>query len=243
MFGTAIISRTLPPVVAPLLASLFLPLFLLLTPTHVFADLSTLTNRDATAGIKTALEKGAAVAVGKLGVADGFLNNPKVKIPLPPSIQKIESGLKMLGMRKQADELVATMNHAAEAAVPEAKSLLLNAVKQMSVTDARKILRGGDDAVTQYFQEKTQASLGQKFLPIVKKSTEKVSLAQKYNHLAGQGAKLGLVTNDQASIEQYVTQKALEGLYLMIAEEERAIRQDPIGTGSEILKKVFGALK
>lgn len=233
MFRTAIIKRVLP---------LMLPPFLLLVSLPAWADLSTLSDRDATSGLKAALEKGSAAAVSKLEVIDGFLNNPKVKIPLPPSIQKIEGGLKMLGMRKQTDALIVAMNRAAETAVPEAKSLLVNAIKQMSVDDAKKILSGGDDAITQYFKEKTQPSLSQKFLPIIKKSTEKVSLSQKYNSLAGQGVKLGLVNQEQATIEQYVTQKTLDGLYLMIAEEERAIRKDPIGTGSEILKKVFGAL-
>lgn len=240
MSTLCIISRTrlfmLPNRLVSLLA------LLLLMPVLAHADLSALTNRDASTGLKAALEKGSAAAVAKLGVTNGFLDNPKVKIPLPPSLQKIEQGLKMLGLRKQADELVTTMNHAAEAAVPEAKGLLINAVKQMSVTDAKKILNGGDDAITQYFKEKTQVSLAQKFLPIVKKSTDKVGLTQQYNQLAGQGAKLGLIKEEQASIETYVTQKTLDGLYLMIAEEERAIRKDPIGTGSAILKKVFGAL-
>ncbi len=207
------------------------------------ADLSLLSRADAVSGLKAALEKGSVAAVGKLGVADGFFANPKVKIPLPDSLQKIEKGLKLLGMEKQADELVLAMNRAAEAAVPEAKVLLLNSVKQMSVDDAKKILSGGDDSVTQYFKGKTQTPLAQKFLPIVRKTTARVGLAQKYNALAGKGMKLGLVKEEQASIEHYVTAKALEGLYLMIAEEERAIRQDPIGTGSAILKKVFGALK
>ncbi len=207
------------------------------------ADLNLLSHTDAVSGLKAALEKGSVAAVGKLGVADGFFANPKVKIPLPDSLQKIEKGLKLLGMEKQADELVLSMNRAAEAAVPEARILLLNAVKQMSVDDAKKILSGGDDSVTQYFKGKTQTPLGQKFLPIIKKTTARVGLAQKYNALAGKGMKLGLVKEEQASIEQYVTAKALDGLYLMIAEEERAIRKDPIGSGSAILKKVFGALK
>jgi Protein of unknown function (DUF4197) len=206
-------------------------------------DLSSISNKDASAGLKAALEKGSIAAVSKLGIENGFLGNDKVKIPLPEALKKAEGLLRMMGQSKKADELVTSMNRAAEAAVPEAKALLVNAVKTMSVQDAKGILTGGDDSVTQYFKTKTSAPLALKFLPIVKKATEKVGLAQQYNHLAGQGQKLGLVGENEASIEQYVTQKTLDGLYTMIGEEEKAIRQDPIGTGSKILQKVFGILK
>jgi hypothetical protein len=206
-------------------------------------DLGSLSNKDASAGLKAALEKGSIAAVAKLGVENGFLNNDKVKIPLPDALQKAEGLLRMMGQSKKADELVTSMNRAAETAVPEAKTLLVNAVKSMSVQDAKGILAGGDNSVTQYFKSKTSAPLAQKLLPIVKKATEKVGLAQQYNHLAGQGQKLGLVGENEASIEQYVTQKTLDGLYTMIGEEEKAIRQDPIGTGSKILQKVFGIFK
>jgi hypothetical protein len=135
------------------------------------------------------------------------------------------------------------MNRAAEAAVPEAKDLLLGAVKTMSVEDGRRILTGGDNSVTQFFASKTRAALSVKFLPIVTKATEKVSLADKYNALAGKAASTGLMKKDDANIQQYVTGKTLDGLYLMIGEEERKIRKDPIGTGSAILQKVFGSLK
>ena len=206
-------------------------------------ELADLSNQDASAGVKAALERGSAVAVDKLGVPDGFLSNPKVKIPLPGFLKQGESALRMMGMGKQADELVVAMNRAAEAAVPAAKPLLLNAVKSMSLGDAKSILTGGDGSVTRFFKEKTQQPLSVKFLPIVKQATEKVGLAQKYNEYAGQGVKLGLVKGDAASVEQYVTQKALDGLYAMIAEEEGKIRKDPVGAGSAILGKVFGALK
>ena len=153
------------------------------------------------------------------------MNNPKVKIPLPPALDEVAKGLRMMGRGKDADELVATMNQAAEQAVPEAKALIVNAVKTMSVEDAKKILTGGDDSVTQFFRAKTAAPLAVKFLPIVKQATDRVGLAQKYDQFAGQGAKLGLIKGDAANIEQYVTDKALDGLYLMIGEEERTIRQ------------------
>ena len=206
-------------------------------------DLADLSNQDASAGVKAALERGSEVAVAKLGVPDGFLGNPKVKIPLPGFLKQGESALRMMGMGKQADELVVAMNRAAEAAVPAAKPLLINAVKSMSLVDAKGILTGDDGSVTRFFKDKTQQPLSVKFLPIVKQATEKVGLAQKYNEYAGQGAKLGLVKGDAASVEQYVTQKALDGLYTMIAEEEGKIRKDPVGAGSAILGKVFGALK
>ena len=207
------------------------------------AGIADLTNADATNGLKQALNEGSIAAVAKLGVENGFFGNPKVKIPLPPAMQRVESAMRAIGMRKQADELVLTMNRAAEAAVPEAKELLVDAVKKMSVQDAKGILAGGDTAATEYFKRTTESDLSKRFLPIVKKATEKVGLAQQYNSLAGQGAALGLVKDDQATIESYVTKKALDGLYLMIGEQEKAFRQNPLGASSDIVKKVFGTLR
>lgn len=204
--------------------------------------LAALSNQDAVAGLKQALDKGAANAVAKLGKTDGFLGNPQVKIPLPASLQQVDGLLRSFGQGKYADELVTTMNRAAEAAVPEAKTLLLQAVKGMSVQDAKGILSGGDTAATEYFRGKTAQPLAAKFLPIVQKATAKLQLAQKYDQFAGKAARFGLVDPSQANIEQYVTQKALVGLFLMMAEEEKAIRADPIGQGSQLLSKVFGAL-
>ena len=215
----------------------------LLVASPLAVGLADLTNQDAARGIKGALTDGAASAIGKLGVPGGFFNNPKVKIPLPPALDEISKGLRMLGRGKDADELVATMNQAAEQAVPQSKELLMNAVKTMSVEDAKKILTGGEDSVTQFFRAKTAAPLAVKFLPIVKQATDKVGLAQKYDQFASQGSKLGLIKGDAANIEQYVTDKALNGLYLMIGEEEHAIRQNPAAAGSAIVSKVFGALK
>ncbi|MCB5191702.1 DUF4197 domain-containing protein [Methylobacillus arboreus] len=205
--------------------------------------LSDISNTDASQGLKQALTQGAERAVSQLGQAGGFLNNPQVKIPLPESMQKAEKAMRMFGMGKQADELVLKMNQAAEAAVPEAKALLVNSVKQMSVQDAKDILTGGQDSATQYFRKTTSTPMAEKFLPIVKKATENVNLAQQYNRFAEMGSKYGLVNKDQANLEQYVTQKTLDGVYLMMAEEEKAIRQDPMGQASSLLKKVFGAVK
>jgi hypothetical protein len=202
-----------------------------------------LTESDAALGVRAALERGAVAAVGLLGRNGGFLDNPKVRIELPGYLKDAAKMLQFTGQQRRVDELVTAMNRAAEAAVPEAKALLVNAVKAMSVEDGRQILTGGDNSATQFFATKTRAPLGVKFLPIVTKATEKVSLADKYNKVAGQAASLGLVGRDDANIQSYITGKALDGLYLVIGEEERKIRQDPIGTGSAILKKVFGSLK
>lgn len=198
---------------------------------------------EATSGIRAALERGAVAAVGLLGRSDGFMGNPKVRIPLPGFLNEAAKLLKLTGQQKRVDELVLAMNRAAEAAVPEAKALLVSAVKSMSVSDATRILSGGDNSVTEFFAGKTRTPLSVKFLPIVTKATEKVALADKYNALAGKVSAMGLLKKDEANLQQYVTGKALDGLYLMIGEEEKNIRQNPVGTGSAILKKVFGSLQ
>ena len=206
-------------------------------------DLAGISNKDASAGLKTALEKGALAAVALLGKTDGFFGNDKVRIPLPGYLNEVTGLLKNLGQGKRIDELTLSLNRAAEAAVPMGKSLLVDAVKNMSVTDAKNILAGGETSVTTFFADKTRASLGVTFLPIVTKATEKVGLLNRYNEFAGKAAGFGLVKKEDANIQQYVTGKSLDGLYLIIGEEEKKIRRDPVGTGSAILKKVFGAMK
>ena len=195
---------------------------------------------DAASGVRSALERGAVAAVGLLGRPDGFLGNPKVRIPLPGFLNDAAKLLKFTGQQHRVDELVTAMNRAAEAAVPEAETLLVSAVKNIGVGDARRIVSGGDDSVTRFFAEKTRVPLGERFLPIVKKQTERVDLASRFNAVAGKVSGLGLVKGDDANIERYVTRKALDGLYLMIGEEEKKIRSDPIGTGSALLARVFG---
>ena len=217
-------------------------LSLVYTRAHALS-LGDLTNAEASQGLKTALEKGALAAVALLGKTDGFLGNDKVRIPLPGFLEDAAKLLKTLGQGKRVDELLVSMNRAAEAAVPMAKDLLVGAVKSMSVADAKKILAGGDTSVTGFFAEKTREPLGVKFLPVVTKATEKVGLAAKYNRVAAKAQGLGLVKKEEANIEQYVTGKSLDGLFYMIGEEEKKIRQDPVATGSAVLKKVFGALK
>lgn len=206
-------------------------------------SLDELSNKDATQGLKVALEKGALAAVNLLGRADGFLGNDKVRIPLPGYLEDGAKLLRTFGQGARLDELVTAMNRAAEAAVPMAKDLLLNAVKSMNVSDAKKILAGGETSITSFFAEKTRAPLSVKFLPIVTQATAKVGLAEKYNQVAGKAADMGLVKKEDANIQQYVTGKSLDGLYLMIAEEEKKIRQNPVAAGSALLEKVFGSLK
>jgi len=165
-----------------------------------------------------------------------------VKIPLPGYLEKGQSALRMLGMGKQADQLVETMNHAAENAVAEAKPILVDSIKKMTVSDAKDILTGGDDSVTQFFKRSSSDQLIVKFMPIVKEQTAKLKLAEQYNKFAGKAASAGLVDKKNADIDTYVTHKAMDGLFLMIAEEEKKIRSNPLGAGSAILGKVFGAL-
>jgi len=224
-----------------LLAPVF-ALLLYFSATVTAAGLDAISSGDASAGVKDALATGADYAVASLGKSNGFLGNSKVKIPLPSYLQKAESALRMFGMGKQADELVETMNHAAENAVAEAKPILTDAIKKMTVQDAKAILTGGDDSVTQYFRKTSSEPLTQKFSPIVKKETGKLQLAEQYNSFAGKAASAGLIDKKNADIDAYVTQKAIDGLFLMIAEEEKKLRANPLGAGSDVLKKVFGAL-
>lgn len=205
-------------------------------------DLSGLSDKEAVAGLKEALSKGSQAAVATLGRQDGFLGNARVRIPLPQGLQQLDGMMRGLGMGRYADELVTTMNRAAESAVVEAKPLLVNAVKSMSVQDAKAILGGGEDAATQYFKRTTSAQLTRKFLPIVARATQKVKLADKYNEFAAKGARFGLVDAKDANLNDYVTRKALDGLFLLIADEEKKIRQDPLGAASGIVRKVFGAI-
>ena len=207
------------------------------------ASLADFSNRDVVAALKEALTKSSHAAVSRLGVENGFFGDERVKIPLPDSLKRAERVMRSIGMGKQADDLLLRMNRAAEAAVPEARALLVDAVKNMSIQDAKSVLTGGDDAETQYFRRTTSEPLAQKFLPIVRDAMNKVKLAEAYDQFAERGRRFGLVKEEDANLERYITRKALDGLFLVIAEEEKKIRQDPVGTASSIIKKVFGALR
>ena len=215
----------------------------LLLSSNALAQLDKITKQDATAALKAALEKGSTAAVANLGKVDGFLGNPQVKIPMPESAQRAEHAMRRIGMGKYADELIVTMNRAAEQAVPQARTVFVDSVKKMSVQDAKTILTGSDTAGTEYFRRTTRTELHKRFLPIVEKSTAKVQLAQKYEQFADKAVAVGMLKKEDADLDSYVTEKALDGLYLMMAEEEKKIRKDPVGTGSAIIKKVFGAIR
>lgn len=211
---------------------------LFLLPASAGAGLS---ESDAASGVRAALERGALAAVSVLGRTDGFLGDPRVKIPLPGHLNDAAKLLRAIGQGHKVDELIIAMNRAAEAAVPMAKPLFVSAIKAMSVEDAVKVVRGGSTSVTDFFAGKTRLPLAERFLPIVTQATEKVSLAARYNAVAGKAAGLGLVKAEDANVQHYVTGRALDGLFLMIGEEEKKIRADPVKTGSAILKAVFGA--
>lgn len=206
------------------------------------SSVDALSNTEINAGLKEALTRGADAAVTQLGRKDGFFGNPELKIPLPPTLQKAEKAMRMLGMGKQADDLVLSMNRAAEAAVPEAKTLLVGAVKEMTLEDAKGILTGGQTSATDFFRRKTETKLTERFAPIVKTHTDKVGLAQQYNRYAEIATQFNLIDKRQANVENYVTQQALDRLYTVIGEKEAAIRANPVQAGSELLKKVFGAV-
>jgi hypothetical protein len=227
-------------VTTTLMKSVCLALAALLIANAGAADLSSVTKTDAAAALRTALTQGATKAVQNLGRADGFFGNPQVKIPLPPTLRKTEKTLRRFGFGDTADQLVLTMNRAAESAVPEAKTLLIDAVKSMTIDDARGILSGGEDAATQYFRRKTEAALAAKFKPVVARETQKVGVTKNYNSLAGKAAQFGLIDATNANLDDYVTGQALDGLFKMIAQEELAIRKDPLGQSSRLLQTVFG---
>lgn len=192
-------------------------------------------------GLKAALNQAVTTAVTTLGKPDGFMGNPAVRIPLPGKLDKAAKKLRKLGMAKQTDALELAMNRAAEAAVPEAKALFVDAIKQMSVADAVALLRGPEDAATQYFRGAMSGKLTERFQPIVTKATESVQLAKQYNDVAGRASSLGLIDQKDASLDAYVTRKAMDGLFLVMAREEAAIRKNPLGQASALLRKVFGS--
>ncbi len=208
------------------------------------ASNTNLSDTEITGGLKEALFSGVKFAVNTLGRDNGFLDDARVKIPLPRGLENIEKVLRVAGQGKVVDDFVASMNHAAEKAVPVAIDVFLDSIKQMTFNDVRNILFSGqDDSATQFFRRTSEETLRGKFRPIVEKFTNEVGVTQKYKTMVGKyGAFAGFLGQDVKDLDGYVTQKALDGLFFMVAEEEKKIRKDPIGTGSAILKKVFGAI-
>lgn len=203
------------------------------------------TDTEISGGLKEALSKGVKFAVNSLGRENGFLDNARVKIPLPKSLQKLEKGLRVAGQGKAVDEFVGSMNHAAEKAVPVAIDVFVDAIKQMTFDDARKILFSGlDDSATQFFRRTSEENLRGKFRPIVEEFTEKTGVTNKYKTMIGKaGFAAQLLGKDATDLDGYVTQKALDGLFLLVADEEKKIRENPIGRTTSLLRKVFGILK
>ena len=201
-------------------------------------------------GLKEALGKGVQHAVSSLGHDGGFLTNLNVKIPIPAKLQSVEKTLRFLKQDKMADEFIATMNHAAEQAVPQAAGVFGDAVKGMSIQDAKNILTGATNAATQYFRGTTETNLFDKFLPIVKGATDQAGVTSAYKRFidkAGQNNPLGslgesLLGAEPVDLDSYVTGKALDGLFTMVAQEEARIRENPVARTSELLQKVFGAV-
>lgn len=205
-------------------------------------DVAELTQAEAAQGLRQALEQGALAAVGLLGKKDGFLANERVRIGLPGNLEEAGKLLSRFGQNKRVEDLITGMNRAAEQAVPQARDLLLNAVRSMDVVDASNILTGGEHSVTDFFASKTREPLHTQFLPIVTNVTRDIDLASKYNRFADKAARFGLVRKQDASVEQYVTGKALDGLYTIIGEQEVALRRNPAGAATDVLRRVFGTL-
>ncbi|HEX4927487.1 MAG TPA: DUF4197 domain-containing protein [Burkholderiales bacterium] len=216
---------------------------LLVGAENAAAQLEHITQSQATTALRAALEKGTQAAVAKLGRTDGFLADERVRISLPPSAQRAERLMRRFGMAKYADELIVTLNRAAEAAVPEARTLFVQSVRKMTVRDAKDILTGGDTAATEYFRRTTRGPLHQRFLPVVRRATARVGVARTYARYADKAAAVGLLREEDADLDEYVTEKALDGLYLTVAQEEKQIRAHPLEAGSRILREVFGALQ
>ncbi|HEX3838075.1 MAG TPA: DUF4197 domain-containing protein [Steroidobacteraceae bacterium] len=206
------------------------------------AAFDALSAKEAAGGLREALAKGIDVAVAQLGANDGFLKDPQVMIPLPPLLAKAQRGLAMLGMGPQADELKATMNHAAESAVAQARPIFKQALQRMTLTDAKSILTGGDGAATAYFRRATSTQLIDKFKPVVAHATARLGLSAQYDRYAGKASRLGLIPAQDADLDDYVTAKALEGLFSRIAAQEHAIRKDPLRQTNSLIRKAFGAL-
>ena len=198
-----------------------------------------LSNDKIVAGLKEALQVSTSKAVAQTGKPDGFLKNEAIKILLPPKLETIGKGMRMLGMGAQVDQLEVGMNRAAEQATPQAKQIFIAAVKKMSFDDARKILTGGDMAATEYFKRSSSSDLTTAFSPIVKRSMQRVGVVQQYNNVLA-SAPGGSVLAGQFDLNKYVVGKTLDGLFLMLGEEEKKIRKNPTAQTTSLLREVFG---
>lgn len=204
--------------------------------------LSGLSRGEMDQGLKEALSKGVQTAIRQLGRNGGFLNDPSVRIPMPGALGQVEGLLRSLHQEQLANEFVNTMNHAAEQAVPQAAAVFSDAIKHMSVNDVEGILRGPDDAATQYFERKSGAQLLQRFRPIVTAATNKAGVTSAYKNMMDQAGPMARMMGGNTDLDSYVTQEALKGLFIKIAAEEKAIRTNPVARSTDLLKKVFGSV-
>ena len=202
---------------------------------------SNLSNGDIVAGLKEALEVGTTNTVDLTGKVDGYFANAAIKILLPSQFQKVEQGLRLIGQGQKVDELVLGMNRAAEKAAPAAKDIFWGAIKQMSFDDARQILAGGDTAATEYFRAKTTDTLTAAFRPVVDDTMKQVGVVQQYDQLVGAYKSVPFASSlPSVDIQAYVVGKALDGLFLVLGEQEKKIRTNPAAQVTDLLKKVFG---
>ena len=194
-------------------------------------------------GLKQALEIGTSNAVKTVSQTNGYFKNPRIRIPLPENVKKVEKLLRATGFGRRVDEFELSMNRAAERAAPEAKTIFWDAIKQMSFTDARRILDGPDNAATQYFQDKTTGRLQEIFEPITRQAMSEIGVTSYYQSIDDKIKTIPFANRMSFDLDQYVTDKALKGLYVMLAEEEKKIRQDPAARVTNLLKRVFGSQK
>ncbi len=201
---------------------------------------ASLSDSEVVQGLKQALDKGVRYAVDRLGRPGGFLDDARVRIPMPEKLAWADSALHRIGQGKLADDFVASMNHAAEKAVPATLQVFKQALSRMTLQDARQILNGPDDAATQYFRRVSGSELAAKIRPLVSEATGKVGVTRRYKKLVAKADIVpGLVERDDLDLDGYVTDKALDGVFLMVADEEKRIRKDPVARTTELLKKVF----
>ena len=195
---------------------------------------------EAANALKETLNKGMEKGVSVLSVKDGYFANPKVKIPFPKNATKVADKLKKLGMQKQVDEVVLSINRAAEDAANSAKSIFVDAIKKMSIKDAIGIVKGNKTAGTDYLNRNTNSALANAFKPIIKISLEKVNATKRWESVMNTYNKIPFVEKVNPELETYVTEKAISGLFFMLAQQEIAIRENPKERTSALLKKVFG---
>ncbi|MGB6411397.1 MAG: DUF4197 domain-containing protein, partial [Candidatus Deferrimicrobiaceae bacterium] len=192
-------------------------------------------------GLKEALTIGTGNAVSLVSVTDGFFANQAIRILIPDKIQKVADVLGKVGYQEQVDEFVLSMNRAAEKAAPQAKSIFVESIKEMTIEDAKQILNGGDTAATDFFKGKTSGRLSEAFKPIISSSMNDVGATRKYKEMMGEYTALPFTSAESVDLDQYVTNKSLDGLFYMVGEEEKKIRTDPAARVTDLLKTVFGS--